>query len=221
MRYVTVMVTLPSVAGGLKIQLKGKYVSGNWANVMYAITTGTSPTQADLDTMATALKTLWVSNLGECSHTSVSLTQVLVTNIASDTGLTGVWASTPVLGTIAGTAGPANLAGCISWKIARRYRGGHPRTYIPGISLTSVLDTRLFTTTYVATLLSKALAWRTGINAMTYTSMPLISFSCISYYDKDVNPTPPHLRPVPRTDGIVGATVGNRIDSQRRRLGKE
>jgi hypothetical protein len=215
------MPPLPIASGGLRIILSGKYVAQNWANVMYAHTTGLDPSEADLTTMATSLKTLWTTTLGTLSVNALTLTQVTVVDISSTSGLAGIWASTPVTGTIAGSASAAQIAGVISWKIARRYRGGHPRTYIPGIAQSSILNHREFTSGWVASAGTAANAWRGGINGMTFASMPLCAFVNFSFYSKTDVPAPPHLRAIPVMNPILTHKVGSRLDSQRRRLGKE
>src|SRR4051812_3495497 len=98
------MPVLPLTPGGVRIQLKGKMVTGNWANVMYIETTGTNPNTADLTTFATDLATLWGTTLGTLVSSSTSLTEVVCTAIHSYSGDAGVWAGTAKQGTVVGAA---------------------------------------------------------------------------------------------------------------------
>lgn len=119
-------------------------------------------------------------------------------------------------GSASGTAYPPNCAQVVSWSIPAHYRGGHPRMYIPGVptSATTVTGGNQLTT-----------AWRTGLS--TFASNFLHAFTTafvagitqqigtISYKRNGEPLATPNFYP------FSGGTIHGRLDSQRRRLGKE
>jgi hypothetical protein len=93
--------------------------------------TGSSPSVAQLETMATALLGYWTSGtMSGLLANEYSLDQILITDLSSDTGAVAS-ESGPVAGTRGSTFLPASTSLLTSWSIGRRYRGGHPRTYWP------------------------------------------------------------------------------------------
>jgi hypothetical protein len=60
----------------------------------------------------------------------------------------------------------------------------------------------------------------TQVNATTVTG-GTISLGTISYFNRTINPTPPYLRTVPVFFPYLGVKIHERLDSQRRRSGKE
>jgi hypothetical protein len=106
------------------------------------------------------------------------------------------------------------VALCISWSISDRYRGGHPRTYLPGIDGTFVTGGRLLTTAGHTAYLNAAAGFLTNMNAMTAGGSSW-QMCCVRYFSQH------QLLANPLVRTITGQSVHGRIDTQRRRLGKE
>src|SRR5215467_12594453 len=163
------MPALPFVPLTYKIVLTGTSNGTNWANIFHAEGTATPGSIPDLTTLAASINTLWGTTLGSHRSSLCHLTQVVIQDISSETGSAGV-NTTSNPGTVAGTPLPANVAHVVSWKIARRYRGGHPRTYLPGVPGSVTNDARTLADTHVAAVLADARAWLAGINGLTSPS---------------------------------------------------
>lgn len=128
----------------------------------------------------------------------------------------GEEATVPMTGTGIGSGGhvPQSAACCITWKIMRHYRGGHPRTYLGPISDSAIQNNTTLAAGFLASILPGATSFRNGINAGT-TGGETIKLVCVHRYADGVELL------VPQTSDIIGESVDNRIDSMRRRLGRD
>lgn len=209
------MPALPDAPNILRATYTGTYGGAKWANVFHLRFTGPTPGQTDLNLLATALATAWGNNLKSLVNSNGSLTNTTVVDLSSVNGLVATDATT-IAGTGLGTTAlPASVALVCSFKIARRYRGGHPRMYLTGQNSDKTSNQTNWLGTWITTATAGFNAWRVAINALTYTSMPTIALVNLSYYSNKV------LRPVPFYDPVSNCIVHSRIDTMRRRLGKE
>jgi hypothetical protein len=145
--------------------------------------------------------------------TNVQLQQVFVIDLSSNTSPSAE-VQVNHIGTRVGTSFTAQVACVSSWTIARRYRGGHPRNYWPaGVTADSV-DHRQWEGTARAAFQAAFEAFRVAINGLTVGTASVV-MSSVSYR------TAHALRPTPVVSPISAAVVHPRIDTQRRRLGKE
>ena len=120
------------------------------------------------------------------------------------------------VGAVTGDPCPPQVAVCAGWTIGAHYRGGHPRTYFPGVSVSqlatpggahlSTAATSLWATAAGAMLTEFNLH---GPHASTFT------LGCIAGSRHGAQLTPPVFYP------YLAAVVHNRLDSQRRRSGPE
>lgn len=119
-------------------------------------------------------------------------------------------------GNSAGDAMPPNTAVVCGWSITARYRGGHPRTYQPGIAVTDadVNSGRLLSS-------AKMTAWQTGFANFlnNFNTIPLSgggapSLGTIAYFRHNAPLVPPVFYP------YQSAEVRPRFGTQRRRMGK-
>jgi len=119
-------------------------------------------------------------------------------------------------GAAAGNTLPPNCCTVVSWTIPAHYRGGHPRTYLPGTpesGLTSVGSNQLASSLRT----SLATAWGSFLTAFNAALIGTVTEQLISlaYTRGGVALSSPSWYP------ITGGTIHGRLDSQRRRLGKE
>lgn len=208
------MPPLPFVPGVAKIIVKQTLSGVNCFNVLHADGgAGTGWTSTELNALASAVRTAWVNNVLALQTSLLTLTDVQTIDLASETGPSGV-----ATGSNSGTGGVtslgANVAVGWTWAISRRYRGGHPRTYIGGIPTGNTSDAHSITTTYQTLHASAAAALRTAVNGVT-TSAGTAKLACVHYYRGGA------LLATPLVSQISGVSVDRRLDSQRRRLGKD
>jgi hypothetical protein len=205
----------------LKVVFSGTNTPSKFANIMHVQYASGTPNAANLTTIAGLLSSNYGTNLLAHVHTGVVLTQVVVTDVSSNTGASGI-DTTSRAGLLGGVQLPASCAAVISWKIARRYRGGHPRTYLTGINTASQNDVQTLTTTAQTNFNTDATNFRTAVTTMSVAGFTGFQMCNVSYYQghQPGLPDKPLPRPTPVVDSIIGNHVDVRIDSQRRRLGK-
>lgn len=208
---------LPTVQNVAKIRLLGTLNAANWANVIHIRYGAISPSPADMLTVATAVRTAWTTNIAPRVSTSVLLSTVEVTDLASRTGGQGV-DSVGSVGTRAGTPTANSVAICASLKIQRRFRGGHPRMYLPGAVQADITAGRSWDPTYRSGTETALRAFRTALNAITAGSSTW-TWVAVGYYHK-VGGANAYKVP-PDVDTIQDVVLHTRIDSMRRRTGKE
>jgi len=115
----------------------------------------------------------------------------------------------------------------VEWETARRFRGGHPRSYMPGGPASLTLDTETWTAAAVANWHTDFLGWVTDMStappAAVGTALPV----AVSYFQgfTVVTRTPLRSRNVnslrvggPLVDVIVNAEPRLRFGTQRRRI---
>lgn len=214
------MPALPPVAGVARLILRGTTQGQPWAAVQYAQTGSTALTDAEANTLAAGVSNAWLNAMAQAHCTTVSLTEVETQDLSSVEGAIGLSGLTHA-GTRSGTQAPNNVAAVASWKVRARYRGGHPRTYWPAGAAADIINGRLWGTTFAQLMETSIAAYVTNINAITLSGR-LASFCAVSFYQGRDSVT---HKPIPRTDPVVlpvvGSTFHGRVDTMRRRLGKE
>jgi hypothetical protein len=100
------------------------------SNRFYMTYSGAAPDTADLDAVAAAVGEWWGSSTNELCGTTVTLADVVCTDLTSDTSPEGS-SLVDDDGTRDGAPVSANDAVVVSMPTGRRYRGGHSRAYLP------------------------------------------------------------------------------------------
>lgn len=203
----------PPVPSVVKFACRGTFGTATWVNLFHARYFGATPLTADYNAMATAIGTRLNTDFYTQLSTGWALTGIDWVDLSSETSPQGTQAHAAA-GDVAGATAGAGVACCVSWKIARRYRGGHPRTYFGGIVAANLATTKTFQPTFVTNMQNGALAFRTALNAVTFSAgAGQWRLVCVHYYRNNA------LLVSPIVDDLTGAAVGSRIDSMRRRLG--
>lgn len=170
--------------------------------------TGTAPSATALATLAHKLYTALVTaGIAGAMHESRNFTGVQLEDLTSTTGATGSFNGTTP-GTLTGGGLPNEVCFVCSYEIPRRYRGGHPRTYLPFGEEEKLTTPTMWTPAAVlawTTLLNTAYAAFTGESSAGCT----IGAQCVpSYYDGFtvvISPTTGRARNIPklRTTPVV------------------
>lgn len=210
---------MPSRRGpdnSVRVTIQGTCDSVNWANVFHAqLTTGGSIAQADLDTWTTSFQADYKTRFAGFINNQVGFSlakTILYTpgggELISSIAMTGA-------GTVAtGTGKDASGAKCISWLTTVYWRGGKPRTYLPGTSVAEMANELQIAGATVTALTTAAANFRTDINALAPASITGTQLGFVSFFSGNA------LRGTPLFFAYTGAKVHPRIASQRRRLGK-
>lgn len=207
--------TRPPVANTVKIE---NFWSGpdsaSAANIMYALVSA-----AITPTILTAIANNVVNNIEADILPLVAVNWFYEGCTCSDNSGGESFHNSPVHvagGNTAGDAMPPNTAVVCGWLITARYRGGHPRTYQPGIAVTDadVNSGRLLSS-------AKLAAWQTGfanfLSACNSDALPgggAYSLGTIAYFRHNAPLVPPVFEP------YQSAEVRPRFGTQRRRMGK-
>lgn len=217
---------LPPAASVLRIRLKGAL--GDLTDVgtrFYMKYGGTAPTNAQLNTFATAVGTAWASNIAPLTGDDYTLTEVDVEDLTSATAAIGV-ATVSHIGTRSGSQLPASTVMVIAYAIDRRYRGGHPRGYWNYGVEADLATPQTWTSGFIASAGPDTVNFINAVAAAGWSGAGTLSQVSVSYYSGFVaseNPITGRWRNIPKprvatvVDDVVGVTARTRVGSQRKR----
>lgn len=190
----------------------------------YFAYSGSAPTAANCVTLAGDIATAWNSHLGAMINNSWHLKEVDVLDIATNSGASGVWTGDDAGGD-SGNQLPANVATNVEFLIARRYRGGKPRMFVPPPGQSSIQDGSRWDATFLTTAANSVGPFFAAIAALSVGAMGTLSHINLSYYEMFTNVTnssgrtraAPKYRATALSDPITGYLTKPIIGSQRRR----
>lgn len=221
------MPALPAAPGCVQIKFKGsRTATAVWLSRLYIHYTGTAPTAAQLSSYLTALATNFGTNIIPLIQAATALTELDATDLSSAVGATATLASAQT-GTRAGSSLPGQACTVVSYEIARRYRGGHPRGYWPFGADNDITSEQTWGTTFtsaVATgfqnmITSMLGAGWTGAGTLTHVNVSYFSgFTVVTNPITHRARNVPTLRVSPTVDTISAYVVRPSIGTQRRRI---
>ena len=151
----------------LRIAVNGTYEAAPWANVFWVRNGGgQAPTPVDLTPFANNFLAAYATNLLPYQSTASRITLADVLYYLGGGEVRGGQVSSSAVGAIVGTAAPASTSIGISWIIQQRYRGGHPRTYLPGIAITQLSDNTTINPSTVSAIQNAARGFHAAVNAL-------------------------------------------------------
>lgn len=200
------------------------YVDVNRLHFSY---TGTAPTSAQLASHAATVLTAFGSALAGKMHSNLTISELDCADLSSPTsGVAQVTDS--IAGTLTGGPLPAGTCFLMSATITRRYRGGHPRTYLPLGDDTKLADSHTWGSIWAATVDTAWAGFITAVEGAGWTGAGTITPCNVSYYEGYTNLTKPSgknynvpkLRvPGPVVDAIVGYVSRLALAEIRKRVG--
>jgi len=190
----------------------------------YLSYSGGTPTAGNCSTLATDIGNAWNTNLASLVTSEFGLAEVDVLDITTDTGASGQ-ALVNFPGTRSGTGLPAQCAMNVEFGIARRYRGGKPRMFLPGGTQGDLLNPGKFGAAYIGDVQTGFAAFFAEIEALSIGSMGTLTHVNLSYYKGFTNLTNssgreravPKYRDTAVVDTVNGYFPKAVIGSQRRR----
>jgi hypothetical protein len=192
----------------------------------YIAYTGTAPTNANLNTFAGSVATAWQTNLQPNTHQSYVFNLVEVEDLTSSTAAVGSITAASA-GALTGANVPANCCMVTSYKVARRFRGGHPRGYWPAGDGTKVNNDQTWTPAFVTAWNGALTTFFTSVQAAGWSGAGTLTHVAVSYYlgsTGTIDPVTgrakntPTPRPVPLVDVVSLLQSKAIIGSQRGRL---
>lgn len=207
------MPALRPVPGVVRVTFKGTSTGQPVINVFHFKLGAPSINNAGMATFLQNVRSPYEVNFIPRLQGAYSGDTVYGVDLSSEDGAEG---SVPLGGTpgAATTQVPQSTACCVTWKIPRHYRGGHPRTYIGPTGATSIESPTSFTSAYVTALQNAANTCLTSWNAVTHGGGN-VRLVCVHRYRDKVELA------TPLVSEISSAVVDTRIDTMRRRLGRD
>lgn len=209
------MPALPVVPQVCKLNISGTYHDSTWLNIYHVHYSGSAPSASDILNYLTGIvspvDTAYAAEMSaDCQGTLFEMW-----DLTTDTGAFNSKVVT-IDGVRAGDFNPSNVCMVASQEIARRYRGGHPRKYLPwGTSGTMASgSTRDWDAGFVADCQSKFDTMCAAIVGITEGATTWDQLVNVSYVTAGAR------RSTAQVDPITAQIVRTRICSQRRRLGK-
>ena len=216
------MPPLPSPGMVVKMVLQYHQDDGAAENIFhFQYTNPSQATSANMGGLWAFMETDFLAAYVGASLAAVTMDKVTLTDLSSSSG--AEYTTTPSFtGTNTGSVLPASAAVCVQHVIARRYRGGHPRTYMmvgsaSDFATSSVKD-------WQASFLTNIQNGWNSFNALfPFSTAGGIWSRCnVSYYETVIVGGVPtrQVRATPLVDTIESDIAKVRVCSQRRRLGK-
>lgn len=195
-------------------------------NRVFISYTGTAPTDATCVSLATTLSGIWSGEMKVYSVSDVAYLGCTLTDLTSPTAGQGSF-TTSVEGTYDESLWAAGVAFLASMKIARRYRGGKPRTYLPVGAYALMQDAQTWTSTFVGEMQAVLDQIISDISVTSDAGCALGTLVNVSYYEGFVssqNPITLRWRTIPKqrvggpvVDPVTAWVAEARFGSQRRR----
>src|SRR5215471_15175617 len=201
--------------GSVRVAVSGLISGENWSNIFWCnLTGGNSATQADLDSWTNAFYSAYATNICPLIVTSVSATNCVATLFQNTTQALHTVVSANHPGTNADALMlEISASQVISWTHSQYYKGGKPRTYVPGIGTTFTTDGKTLTAARVTAIAAAGNSFHTAVNALSSGTITQTQHGFCRFMSGG-NPFP-----VGQFFPINGAKAHPRIGSQRGRLG--
>ncbi len=206
------MAPLPPVPNAVKVQL-GWYVGGNSRveNVLHFLVSGGPPSSATCAALAADIQAAQITEFKAQTHTANGIMPCTLTDISSGSGLQGV-GGTATGGSLSGSYNSAQTAIVINHHVARRYRGGKPRSYLPLGNQGALTTPGEWLNSFVTGITTDWASFITTCLAASSGGVSISSFVSISYFHAGA------VRATPVVDTILQSTARQQVGSQRRRI---
>jgi hypothetical protein len=171
-------------------------------------------TSADLTAIATAAADSWVSHIIPLVSSAITYLGCTAIDYGSAEGLSEFFAD-PTTGGSGSAEMSAQVCAVLGWQGLRRYKGGHSRSYIPGVPSSLLADNQTLSTAAIDSFNTGGTDYIAALNAIATVAGVTFTFSILHgklHNPATKAPIPPYLEPIlqPRCDTLLG--------TQRRRL---
>lgn len=223
------MPALPPVPKVLQLAFGTLDATNNYLDInrLHFAYTGTAPSSAQLVSFATTVLTAFGSALAPSMISDLTISSLVAADLSSPTSAVAS-VSASVVGTLTGGPLPAGTALLMSATVARRYRGGHPRSYLPLGDDSKITNSTRWLGAFVTAVNTAWAGFITAVEGAGWTGAGTISPVNVSYYEGFTNLTTPNMRNYnvpklrvggPVIDPIVGYIGRARIATIRKRIG--
>jgi hypothetical protein len=198
----------------VRLILTGTTLGHRWAAIQWLQLTQTSRTSTDLQSIVSSISAAWGTRFAPDILTTTQLNEVLGVWIVPGPGEIIATDSTVRAGTVTSTTQVQDASACLilQWHISAYYRGGHPRTYLPGLGVSAITNGSDLSSGTQSAFQASALAYMNDINALTHGGITGVTFGTVSFQTAHAWRTPPIFRP------FIGVGVNPKLGTQRRRI---
>lgn len=214
------MVALLPAANVLRVALSGTYQGSPWASIYHWKYTGGQVTSPQVNTICQSWATAWNTHLAAAHAATVSLTSVNAVDLTAPDAAQGGAPTLTYVGTLVGAPLTVQVCGVVSWRVNYRWRGGHGRTYLPVGVTASTVNGKSWTNTAITNFETAVNGYLGAINAITTGAITGRLVILRRWYTPIKGQPPVQFSP-PLPLDVVAFDVDSRIDTQRRRLGKD
>lgn len=201
--------------GALRVALEGTISGKPWVNRFWCQTTMSgTPTAAQVLALSNAISAAWRTRfLANLTDEVVANKQRTVLFVSSTSEVAVDGADT---GTGPGTVqcAPPQVCILINWSIAGSYRGGHPRTYIPGPPIDNINENGTIVTADRTQFSTAAANFLSDVNALAPGGFTAVQLGTFRFFRHHLAVDPPVFEP------FLGGTCNTLVATQRRRLGR-
>lgn len=206
------MTSLPPVAGVFRSELQWQVVTGPFTRTInHWKFSGGPMTSAEALGVAQLMYEAAAPQFAPYLHTGHSLIGCRVTDLTSPDAGDATYEHTTA-GTLTGDVVPANCNVLIVHHVARRYRGGKPRNYLPLGGADQLVNPNTWQDVLVSDVLAAWMVFEAVGSVISFGGIDVLDFSNVSY---TLDKLP---RATPLVESIVSSTVSSTPGSQRRRL---
>ncbi len=221
-------IPLPAAGNVVKIQLD--WTTGNPTNIsshFYMSYTGVGTDPGDLTGIAIGVANAYDAHLSTLCSTGITFDQATVIDCSTSPGMAGSDTAT-VAGIRSGNIPTDATAVNLKLAIARRYRGGKPKIFLPFGVVGDLSNPATWDAALLSAVDTQWASFITACKAISGTALSLVAQSSISYfkgYTARTNPVTGRLyyvatpRAVPVVDLVLSAQAQARVAQQRRRRG--
>lgn len=200
--------------GTARVAISGLTAGSNtWVNVLWLNLTSTTHVAADIKSVVDSMLAAYVTRFGayissECTIAQASASWLYASNTVLE--YTGTNANAP---TGAATNVTDAVSAMINWSITDYYRGGHPRTYLPGVPSAQIANANFLNSTYRTNVNTAASNFLTDVNALTHGGISAVALGTVRFASGNAWLSPPVFK------AYQAAGVRSRVAIQKRRLG--
>jgi hypothetical protein len=203
----------PPPTDTVRVALSGKTGGGKWLNRFWLqVTRSGSPDPADLGNVLASIAASYVARFLPRVSVACSITGSRAVWYTGTGTALEVFGAPSGSGSVSGTIENAATSFLILWPIDSLYRGGHPRTYIPGVPNTAVDDGVNVPTSTLSGMQTACVGFWNDVNALSHGSIASVKLGTLRFFNKHSALDPPVFWPY--RSPVMSPIVAN----QRRRV---
>jgi hypothetical protein len=192
-----------------------------WHVIQHVKTTESgSPDAADVLALCTFVSGAWETSFLERQNDHIDLVGVEAVWNDGAGGFIDANYVHVVAGGDSGAPLDASVSVVVSWRVGTIWRGGHPRSYIPGVSQDRLSSVGSFSSATVTDYQAAAAEYLSLLNASGPGDFDTVTMGCLRRFaDGGSETIPPTYLDPPVFVPFTGVTTRAHVGSQRRRLG--